>query len=62
MRMNGSTPEIRERKIVSRGCPRSWIQMIPTVVAKSAYMSGTPARAITKKTRNRIRASMGYAP
>jgi len=62
IRMNGSTPEMKLRKIVSSGWPRSLAQIIPTVVTSRAYMRGTPARAMTKKTTKMISANMAQVP
>ena len=62
MRMKGSTPEMKLRNIVSSGWPRSFAQIIPTVVASRAYMRGTPARAMTKKTTKMVSANMIQAP
>ncbi len=62
MRMKGSTPEMKLRNIVSSGWPRSFTQIIPTVVASREYIRGTPARAMTKKTTKMISANMNQAP
>ena len=62
IRMKGSTPEMKLRKIVSRGWERSNAQIMPTVVASSAYMSGTPAHAITKNTAKIITANIAQSP
>jgi len=62
IRMKGSTPAMKLRKIDSRGWDKPVTQIIPTVVAMSAYMSGTPATAMMQNTRNMMRANMTQAP
>jgi hypothetical protein len=57
-RMKGSTPPMKDRKMVSSGWPRPCSAMMPVVVMRIEYSSGTPASAMTKKTPNRVRASM----
>ena len=42
IRMKGSTPPMKDRKIVSSGCVSPATTMTPTVVPSSAYSSGTP--------------------
>ena len=56
--MNGSTPPINDRKIVSSGYERPFAQITPTVVVSSANISGTPASAMTKKTANSVSANI----